>query len=311
MPINMHKSEEEWEKAYLLSVALWNQWYLTTASEVQSLLREESTGVGEELLQATSDLTEISVAVIQNHPILLKPLRMAAGPPMARDRLAGLAGVSRTIVERLEKGEATRDGDAVKLSIEAMVSVLRTSLDTQLTPWVSENRKPTHEERTTFLTVLSERLTQARVNPALRNKQEERQLSRATAILTEHGYTEKRPQEGIRSMEPGTFWQRLTITANGVQIPVDLVIQPWGADSGDLPILIEAKSAGDDANTNKRRKEEANKFNNLKAEFGNPKYFLLLGGYFPVTYLRYNKDHGIDWLWEHNLDADMSSAGLI
>jgi hypothetical protein len=40
-------------------------------------------------------------------------------------------------------------------------------------------------------------------------------------------------------------------------IPIDAIIQLIGAKEGDLPLMIEAKSAGDFTNTNKRRKEEA------------------------------------------------------
>jgi len=43
------------------------------------------------------------------------------------------------------------------------------------------------------------------------------------------------------------------------------VIQPKRAVLPHLPLLIEAKSAGDFTNVNKRRKEEATKINQLKA----------------------------------------------
>jgi hypothetical protein len=36
------------------------------------------------------------------------------------------------------------------------------------------------------------------------------------------------------------------------------------ARAGDLPLLIEAKSAGDSTNVNKRRKEEATKMSQLR-----------------------------------------------
>jgi hypothetical protein len=70
-------------------------------------------------------------------------------------------------------------------------------------------------------------------------------------------------------MKPGTFTFRLNVpvTQEGrtkkVNIPIDAVIMPFQSERGDLPLLIEAKSAGDFTNTNKRRKEEAIKVSTI------------------------------------------------
>jgi len=73
---------------------------------------------------------------------------------------------------------------------------------------------------------------------------------------------------------------------NRTIIPVDSAIQPRTARRGDVPVLIEAKSAVDATSTNKRRKEEARKYSQLKAEFGSDvKYIMLLCGYFEAGYL--------------------------
>jgi hypothetical protein len=63
-------------------------------------------------------------------------------------------------------------------------------------------------------------------------------------------------------MEPGTFSFRFNVLvkrseakANTIKIPIDVVIQPRKAKLPNLPILTEAKSAGDFTNDNKRRKE--------------------------------------------------------
>ena len=85
---------------------------------------------------------------------------------------------------------------------------------------------------------------------------------------------------------------------------------PLSARHGDLPILIEAKSAGDFTNTNKRRKEEAQKISQLRATYGKDTRFnLFLCGYFDSGYLGYEAAEGIDWVWEHRID-DLSKLGL-
>ncbi len=74
-------------------------------------------------------------------------------------------------------------------------------------------------------------------------------------------------------------------------------------DHGDFPILFEAKSAGDFANVNKRRKEEAVKMSQLRKTYGNRISFnLFLCGYFDSGYLGYEAAEGIDWVWEHRID---------
>jgi XamI restriction endonuclease len=95
-----------------------------------------------------------------------------------------------------------------------------------------------------------------------------------------------------------------------VKIPVDAVIMPKTAKVGALPIFIEAKSAGDFANVNKRCKEEAMKMAQLRHTYGDKVRFnLLLCGYFDSGYLGYEAAEGIDWVWEHRID-DLAEFGL-
>ena len=117
-------------------------------------------------------------------------------------------------------------------------------------------------------------------------------------------------------MEPGTFSFRLNVPAEQegtnrrVSIPIDAVVMPKTARAGDLPLLIEAKSAGDFTNVNKRRKEEATKMGQLQQTYGNDvKFVLFLCGYFDSGYLGYEAAEGIDWVWEHRID-DLAEFGL-
>jgi hypothetical protein len=114
-------------------------------------------------------------------------------------------------------------------------------------------------------------------------------------------------------MEPGTYTFRMNLAvgkALKVNIPVDVVIQPLKLRKDRLPILIEAKSAGDFTNTNKRRKEEATKIHQLQATYGeNVPFVLFLCGYFGSDYLGYEAAEGIDWIWEHRID-DLVKLGL-
>ena len=85
-------------------------------------------------------------------------------------------------------------------------------------------------------------------------------------------------------------------------MPIDTVIMSHKAKAGELPLLVEAKSAGDFANTNKRRKEEAAKLEQLRREYGDDvRFVLFLCGYFDRGYLQYEAAEGIDWVWEHRV----------
>ena len=117
-------------------------------------------------------------------------------------------------------------------------------------------------------------------------------------------------------MEPGTFSFRMNVPAEQegtdrqVNIPVDAVIMPQAARPRDLPLLVEAKSAGDFANVNKRRKEEAAKMSQLRQSYGEDvRYILFLCGYFDSGYLGYEAAEGIDWVWEHRI-GDLEEFGL-
>ncbi len=95
-----------------------------------------------------------------------------------------------------------------------------------------------------------------------------------------------------------------------MNVPIDVIIQPKRLRQDRLPIFIEAKSAGDFTNTNKRRKEEAMKIYQLRQSFGKSVVFVLfLCGYFGSDYLGYVAAEGIDWVWEHRI-TDLQQLGL-
>jgi hypothetical protein len=103
-------------------------------------------------------------------------------------------------------------------------------------------------------------------------------------FLAKRGYKRQSLPAGkaLKAMEAGTYTFRLNVpvgTTVKVNIPVDVVIQPKTLRRDRLPILIEAKSAGDFANTNKRRKEEATKIHQLQTIYGKSiRYILFLCG---------------------------------
>ncbi len=152
-------------------------------------------------------------------------------------------------------------------------------------------------------------------NPIVRNAQEQRQLALISDFLEKRGYRKQAhsSEKPLAQMKAGTYWLRMNLLvgkAIKVKIPVDVVIQPFRPRRSRLPILIEAKSAGDFTNTNKRRKEEATKIHQLQATYGQDISFVLfLCGYFGSDYLGYEAAEGIDWVWEHRIN-DLLKLGI-
>ncbi len=246
---------------------------------------------------------------------------MAAAPPIARDRLIGLAGVSQNLVKNMEEKQrippradiATLDAELTKIS-----QIIARLLDKDIFPWLESGQQPTETEVQRAATIVADRLCGAISDPIVRNAQERRQLAMIKQWLEQRDYSYVRGGAGLsfETMQPGTFSFRLNIPvllqsgSKQINIPIDVVIAPINSSPGEFPLLIEAKSAGDYTNPNKRRKEEAIKMTQLRSSYGNNvRFILFLCGYFDTGYLGYEAAEGIDWLWEHRIE-DLGLFGI-
>lgn len=309
MLINSHKTDQ-WKQDVALSVDFYNQWFLKFAPQAYKETREATAEKVMNALEVTAYFRNINEAVLIKEPGILSILRMATRPALARDRLIGLSGVSPSLVKTMEKGELPLRMDEAVLtaSIRNIAAVLNQLLDDDIFSWIGKNEEPTDAMKLRASIVIADRLCGMVADPIIRNAQEQRQLKLIGAYLDERGYRHVKGGRTLtfETLEPGTYSFRLnvpvTIGDNGhkVNIPVDTVIKP--KDPSRQPILIEAKSAGDFTNTNKRRKEEAVKVAQIRATYGPGMPFLLfLCGYFDSGYLGYESAEGIDWIWEHRL----------
>ena len=261
-------------------------------------------------LVATSDLRSLNAGTLKVNPGALPTLRMCTAPPLAVDRLVGLAGANKHVVGCMEKGRLPTRIRLAELdaALASLCGLLSRLLDRDIFPWLDNQMAPTDHERDRASTIVADRLCSAVANPIIRNAQEQRQLAMIGDYLNKLGYKKRShpPGKPLTDMEPGTYAFRMNVAVGRslrVNIPVDIVIQPKRFRKDRLPILIEAKSAGDFTNTNKRRKEEATKIHQLKETYGaGVTYVLFLCGYFGSDYLGYEAAEGLDWIWEHRID---------
>jgi type II restriction enzyme len=306
-----------WKADIAASVDQFNQWFMRFAPAAFRSTRVKTTEHVKAALLATDDLRNLNAATLKANPGALPTLRMCTAPPLAVDRLIGLADASRNLVGRMEKGKLPAKMQAADLDAELtkLCRILSRLLDHDIFPWLVNRQAPTDQERDRASTIVADRLCSAVANPIVRNAQEQRQLALIGDYLDKRGYRKQSHPAGkpLTEMEPGTYTFRMNLAvgkALKVNIPIDVVVQPKKLRRDRLPILVEAKSAGDFTNTNKRRKEEATKTHQLQATYGATVVFVLfLCGYFGSDYLGYEAAEGIDWVWEHRID-DFAKLGI-
>lgn len=321
MAVNRDKPDR-WKADVAKSVDMYNSWFIDFAPQAFRDIRIKVTEVVASTLKATDNLKTLQPEILRQNPCILPTLRMCTCPPIARDRLIGLASVAKSVVYRMEvegKLPVRLTSDHLDEELRKIINIIKRLADRDIFSWLDTDLTPTESEIYRAATIVADRLCGVSADPIVRNAQETRQLKEIAAWLDGHGYRLLPTAQRVKfaEMPPGTYSFRLNIPVNlsegggkTVNIPVDAVIMRKTAQHGDLPLLVEAKSSGDFTNVNKRRKEEARKVQQLNATYGNTiEFVLFLCGYFDSGYLGYEAAEGIDWIWEHRIN-DLAEFGL-
>ena len=319
MAVNLDKPNL-WKADIAQSVDMYNDWFLKFAPKAFRETRVQTTKAVEETLKATNNLTNVDPLVLRKHPEVLPTLRMSTCPPLAVDRLIGLAGVPNSLVKRMEnekKLPVHLKATALDIELRKIGDIIERMADPDIFVWLNRSQPARRMEIHRAATIVADRLCGSVANPIIRNAQEKRQLAAIKSWLEARKYRQIARGDGAKfnTMPAGTFSFRMNVpvtleSGNQVNIPIDAVIMSKSAKARDFPIFFEAKSAGDFTNVNKRRKEEAIKMAQLRRTYGNRVRFnLFLCGYFDSGYLGYEASEGIDWVWEHRID-DLAKFGL-
>jgi type II restriction enzyme len=310
MGINLDKPHK-WKEDIQKSVDMYNDWFMNFAPEAFRNTRIKTTDDVLNTLSKTDYYRNISPQVLADNPEILATLRMSTCPPVAVDRLIGLARVNANLVKQIENNKklpGRMSSSELNSELSKICTIILKLLDKDIFPWLSNLNKIDKTEAHRASTIIADRLCGSIANPIIRNAQEKRQLELLKTWLEKRGYRQLSESEKrtLDNLDAGTFsfhfnvQVKMDITIGYVNIPVDIVIKPFNKET---PVLIEAKSAGDFTNVNKRRKEEAQKMTQLKNTYGNSIDFILfLCGYFDTGYLGYEAAEGIDWVWEHSIN---------
>ncbi len=307
-----------WKEDIARSVDLYNEWFLSFAPNTYREERVKATKHVQDMLHRTKHLRNLTPDELRSHPSILFALRMATAPPIARDRLVGLAGISKSLVNNMElehRLPPQMKPNTLGVNLQKITEMIIRLVDIDIFPWIGGDRDPTKQEVYRAATIVADRLCGANADPIVRNAQEKRQLEKIKKWLEDRGYSDMSGKVSLDKMKPGMFAFRLNVPGlkedhKSVNIPVDAAVMPLKPKGGKFPLMIEAKSAGDFTNVNKRRKEEAAKVGQLRRKHGKRvRYILFLCGYFDSGYLGYEASEGIDWVWEHRID-DFVAFGL-
>ena len=231
MSINRDKPDL-WKADIRRSVDLYNSWFMEFAPKAFRETRIKTAEQVEFALRSTANLTNVSPALLKEHPSVLPMLRMSTCPPIARDRLIGLAGISKNLVESMEDADNPRipprmpleklDEELVKIG-----AIIEKMADPDIFVWLARQAPATDIEVSRAATVVADRLCGAVSDPIIRNAQEKRQLAGIAAWLQARGYTQHVSVSGVKfnQMKPGTYSFRMNV-------PVKMV-----ADKGEDKVV--------------------------------------------------------------------------
>src|SRR2546425_1865127 len=120
-----------WKSDIAKSVDLFNTWFMKFAPKAYRDTRVETTKDVTTGLNHTEHLRRITPEVLRLHPRILQMLRMCTCPPLARDRLVGLAYASKTVVGTLEEGRlpARLPEPELQANLKAVAKVITAMLD--------------------------------------------------------------------------------------------------------------------------------------------------------------------------------------
>ena len=316
MSVNLDKPQC-WKEDTKASVDHYNKWFMRFAPKAFRETRIEVTEKVEQAIINSNEMRDLSPDLLLSWPGILPTLRMSCCPPLAVDRLVGLAYTRKSLVTSMEKGKLAvqMSKTVLETHLENMLNVIRGLLDPDIFVWIPENRKPTRNERHRASTIVADRLCRAPTENSVRNARRIQQLSALGEYLDSRGYREviAPGRKQYEAAEPSTYTFFVNVpVAIGKEalLPIDAVAQPNKSRADGLPVLIQTESHDSFARATRHRSAHLPKVHSLRLTYGNDlPFLLLLGGYCGPDYLGTQAAEGIEWVWQHRI-ADLHVFGL-
>lgn len=254
------------------------------------------------LLAATDDLLHLDGGSIRDRRVL-DTLRYAVSPVVSLDDLDTITDgcFGLWVGQRTQRGRAPTDrgfADAASFFAER--------IDRTRAVWLDVRRRPTAEERETFVRGTASLRAMGAVSTARRIEGSKRQEKAARAAAKRAGYTPLSDVPGtlsdpINELPPGSFVtasRRLADT--NMDIPVRLSDDH---PTGLLFLALEAKVSNSSLNSRKRLLEVTRKRErwDASASLYRSRTGAVLAGVFEVRRLLETQEAGVFLFWEHRL----------
>ena len=148
-----------WKADIAASVVQFNQWFMRFAPKTFRSTRVKTTEDVKAALLATRDLQIIDANTLKSNPSALSTLRMCTAPPLAVDRLIGLADASKNLVGRMEDGKLPTKINSADLNAEVnkLCRIISRLLDRDIFPWLDASKDPTDQDRDRASTIVADR----------------------------------------------------------------------------------------------------------------------------------------------------------
>src|SRR3990172_5897018 len=194
MPINSDKPHL-WKADVAQSIDFYNDWFLRFAPDTYRKQRIIRTKEVLDAFKKTGNLSQITPQVLTESPGILPILRMVTAPPLARDRLIGLAHLNKAMVGAMEGADDKPPRFPIRMDkadldegLQRICEIVMELADRDLLPWLVSGEDPSGTERDRAATVIADRLCGATTDPIIRNAQEKRQLTALKGWLRRKGY---------------------------------------------------------------------------------------------------------------------------
>jgi XamI restriction endonuclease len=246
----------------------------------------------ETILEMTVDLQQVReiAAEVLGDKDLVDAARYLASPPISRDDLETVAGVS--LAPTLVRADPERAAQ--------LMEVILLGLDRERFPWLGEDREASIAEREIAVVSTSAMLAFRQVETWRRNEGKRSQEALVKDFLKEHcGFTEVSARKIVNvsmAPEPGAYCGETDVGTR----KADVTVRLW--DGRLMP--IECKVSNSATNSYKRiNNDAAVKAVRWRQEFGTQNVVptAVLSGVFALANLQYAQDNHLYLIWAHDL----------
>ncbi|MBR4267179.1 MAG: XamI family restriction endonuclease [Bacteroidales bacterium] len=161
-----------WKSDIQQSVLFYNEWFLNFAPKTYINAKQEAFNRIETIFSKTDFFNSISCELLKTVPESITILRMSTTPPLARERLAGLADVQKSFIISMEQGRLPRINEIEREKcLKRIIDIINRLFDTNIMPWLKDKSFPHEIDRLLAKNVIGDRLCDSLSDPIIRSEQ--------------------------------------------------------------------------------------------------------------------------------------------